>query len=84
MTLHNTNVDLVNDNPCTKFGKILSIHSQDIEQKPNSGINQGNQSLAKLQKLTLHNTNVDLVNDNIYTQNLVELNEYSVPSFSRY
>ena len=63
MTLHNTNEDLVNDNLYTKFGKILYI-----EQKPNSGINQGNQSLAKLQKLTLHNTNVDLVNDNIYTK----------------
>ena len=34
-TIYNTNVDLVNDNVYTKFGLILSIHSQDIEQKPN-------------------------------------------------
>ena len=25
----------------TKFGQILSIHSQDIELKPNSDVNQG-------------------------------------------
>ena len=35
MTIYNTNIDLVNDNVYTKFGKILSIHSQDIEQKRN-------------------------------------------------
>ena len=29
--IKNTNVDLVNDNEYTKFGLILSIHSQDIE-----------------------------------------------------
>ena len=34
-------VDLVNDNVFTKFGLILSIRSKDIEQKPNSDINQG-------------------------------------------
>ena len=36
-----TNVDLVNDNVYTKFGLNLSIRSQDIEQEPNSDINQG-------------------------------------------
>ena len=39
--IYNTNVDLVNDNVFTKFGIILSIRSPDIEQKPNSDINQG-------------------------------------------
>ena len=39
--IYNTSVDLVNDNVFTKFGLILSIHSQDIEQKPNSDFNQG-------------------------------------------
>ena len=38
--IYNTNVDLVNDNVFTKFGLILSIRSQDIEQKPNSDVNQ--------------------------------------------
>ena len=37
--IYNIKVDLVNDNVVTKFGLILSIRSQDIEQKPNSDIN---------------------------------------------
>ena len=39
--IYNTNLDLVNVNVFTKFGLILSIRSQDIEQKPNSDVNQG-------------------------------------------
>ena len=39
--IYNTKVDLVNDNVFTRFGLILSIRSQDIEQKPNSDVNQG-------------------------------------------
>ena len=34
-------VDLVNDNEYTKFGLNLPIRSQDMEQKPNSDVNQG-------------------------------------------
>ena len=37
--IYTSNVDLVNDNVYTKFGPNLSIHSQDIEQKPNSDVN---------------------------------------------
>ena len=41
--IYNTNVDLVNDNVYRKFGLNLPtcIRSQDIEQKPNSDVNQG-------------------------------------------
>ena len=42
--IYNTNLDLVtdnHDNVYTNFGLILSIRSQDIEQKPNFDINQG-------------------------------------------
>ena len=39
--IYNTNLDLVNDNVFSKFGLILSIRSQDIEQKTNSDVNQG-------------------------------------------
>ena len=39
--IYNTNIDLVNDNVYVKFGLNLSIRSQDIEQKPNSDVNQG-------------------------------------------
>ena len=35
-----TNIDFVNDNVYTKFGLNLFILFQDIEQKPNSDINQ--------------------------------------------
>ena len=41
MTLYNSNVDIVNDNVYTKFGLNPSIRFQDIEQKPNSDVNQG-------------------------------------------
>ena len=39
--IYNINIDHVNDNVFTKFGLILSIRSQYIEQKPNSEVNQG-------------------------------------------
>ena len=39
--IYNTNIDLVNDNVYTKLCINLSILSQDIEQKPNSDVNQG-------------------------------------------
>ena len=39
--IYNTNGDLVNDNMHTKFGLNLFIRSQEIEQKPNSDVNQG-------------------------------------------
>ena len=39
--IFNTNVDRVNDNVYTKFALNLFIRSQDIEQKPNSDVNQG-------------------------------------------
>ena len=40
-TIYNTNIDLVNDVVYTKFGLNLSIRPQEIEQKPNSNVNQG-------------------------------------------
>ena len=39
--IHDTNIDLVNDNVNTKFGLNRSIRFQDIEQKLNSDVNQG-------------------------------------------
>ena len=43
MTLFiNRDVDLYSENYVyTKFGKILSIHSKDLKQKPNFDINRG-------------------------------------------
>ena len=39
MMCNNLKLDLVNINAYIKFGENLSICSQDIEQKQNSGIN---------------------------------------------
>ena len=41
MTGNNPKLDLVNVDVQTKFGRILSIRSQDIERKRNSDVNQG-------------------------------------------
>ena len=41
MTGKNPKLDLVNDDVHTKFGRILSIRSQDIGQKRNSDVNHG-------------------------------------------
>ena len=41
MTGNNPMLDRVNDDVHTKFGRILSICSQDIERKQNSDVNQG-------------------------------------------
>ena len=41
MTGNNPKLDLVNVDVYTKFGRILSIRSQDIERKRNSDLNQG-------------------------------------------
>ena len=38
---NNPKLDLVNVDMHTKFGRILSICSQDIERKRNSDVNQG-------------------------------------------
>ena len=39
--IYNTKVDLADDNVSTKFGLNRSIRFQDIEQKLNSDVNQG-------------------------------------------
>ena len=66
--IYNTNIDLVNDNVFTKFGLILSIRSQDIEQKQILISIKGRNSVTNLRKTMIYNTNVDLVNDNVYTK----------------
>ena len=41
MTGNNPKLGIVDVDVHTKFGQILSIHSQDIERKRNSDVNQG-------------------------------------------
>ena len=47
---NNPKLDLVNVDVHTNFGQILSIHSQDIERKRNSDLNQGPQLCQNLAK----------------------------------
>ena len=46
MTHNDPNIDLVTINAYIKFGEILSICSQDIERKQNSGVNQDQGQLS--------------------------------------
>ena len=56
---NNPNIDLVNINAYIKFGEIMSVCSQDIERKRNSGTN--------VRKMMCNYPHVDLVNINTYT-----------------
>ena len=62
-----TNVDLVNDNVYTKFGRILSIRSQDIEKNQILTSIKGRNSVANLRKTKIYNTNLALVTYNVHT-----------------
>ena len=64
--LSEPSIDLVNSNMYTKFGLMLFIHSQDIEQNPYFDIKQGGYSVANLHTKN-YNPSLDLVNDNVYT-----------------
>ena len=61
---NNPKLDLVNVDVHTKFGKILSICSQDIERKRNSDVNQN--SIKILRKMTRSNPKLDLVNVDVH------------------
>ena len=64
--IYNTNVDLVNDDMCTKLGLILSICSQDIEKKINKfWLESTAVTLLHICKM-INNADVALVNDNEY------------------
>ena len=51
---YNTNIDLVNDYVYTKFGLNRTISFQDIEQKPNSDVNQGSLLCCKFAEIQTH------------------------------
>ena len=53
-TIYYTKVDLVNDNVYTKFGLNRSISFQDIEQKLNSDVNQGQLLCFKFAEIRTH------------------------------
>ena len=68
MTLYNPILDLVNDNVYTKFGHILSIHSQVLSKNQILTSIKGRNSVANLRKTIIYNTNIDLLNDDVHTK----------------
>ena len=52
---NNPKLYLVNINAYIKFGEVLSICSEDIERKPNFGINQGTYSGTNVRKMMCNN-----------------------------
>ena len=64
---NNSKLDLVNVDACKKIGKILSIHSQDIERKQNLTSIKDLNSVKILQKMTGNNPKLDLVNVDVHT-----------------
>ena len=67
---NNPNLDLVNNNAHTKFGEILSIHSQDIERKRKSDIynSRAIPLFQNLRKKTNTDPSLYLVNINAHTK----------------
>ena len=68
LTLYNPNLDLINVYVYTKFGLILFILCQDIEQKEILISIKGRNSVANLRKMKLYNPNIDPSNDNVHTK----------------
>ena len=68
MTLYNPNLDLININVYTKFGLILFILCQDIEQKKILTSIKSRNSIANLRKMKLYNPKIDRINDNVLTK----------------
>ena len=66
MTANNPNIDLVSKNSYIKFGQNLSIYFQDIERKPNFGVNHGHDSGTNVRKMMCNNPKLDRVNMNAY------------------
>ena len=69
MTGNNPKLDLVNDDVHTKFGRILSICSQDIELKNEILTSiKGRNSVKILRKMLGNNPKLDLVNVDVHTK----------------
>ena len=69
MTGNNPKLDLVNDDVHTKFGRILSICSQDTERGNEILTSiQGLNTVKILRKMTGNNPKLDLVNDDVHTK----------------
>ena len=68
MTGNNPKLDLVNDDVHTKFGRILSIRSQDLSGNEILTSIKGRNSLKILRKMTGNNPKLALVNVDVHTK----------------
>ena len=69
MVHNNTNIEVVNINLYTKFGKIMPIRSQDIERKPIlTSIKGRNSVIYMYAKMTSNNPNLDIVSYYVYVK----------------
>ena len=68
ITGNNPKLDLVHADVHTKFGQILSFHSQDIERKQNYDVNQGPYLHQNFAKTTGNNPKLDHVNVDVHTK----------------
>ena len=68
MTCINPKLDLVKVDVHKKFGRILSIQSQDIERKRNSVSIKGCNSIKILRKKMGNNPKQDLVHVDVHTK----------------
>ena len=68
MTGNNPKLDLVNVDVHTKFGQVLSIRSQDIEQNEILMSIKGRNSVKVLRKMTGNNPKLGLVDVNVHTK----------------
>ena len=91
------NLDLVNMNEYIKFSENLSVFSQDIKPKQNSGINhkghnsstnvlnhKGHNSSTNVLKIMCNNPDLDLINTNAYIQNLLKICQFVIKILSGY
>ena len=68
MTGYNLGLDLVNINSRTKFGKIQSMNSCNIERKQNLTSIKGHNTVTNKRKIMMHNNlNLDHANIIAYT-----------------
>ena len=68
MTLYNPNLDLIDVNVHTKFGKILSTGLKILSGNEILTPIKGHNSVANLRNLTLYNPNQDIIYANVYTK----------------
>ena len=84
MRCSNPNLDLVNINACTKFGKILSFCSQDVERKQNyERILTSMNSIIQMHEKSFVTIPTQMLSISVHIQNLVKFYQFVLKIFIR-